>query len=126
MATVQVIEEGFRNYIIKVDGTGVETNTLIVDVSTLNPPCTRVRLKRITYNLESAQKMQLLWDATSPTILVALNGSNDADMCFEPTAGIPNNAGAGVTGDVLLNGGTASTDYSLYIEFIKSDPVTTL
>lgn len=123
MATVQVIEEGYRNYIIKVDGSGVETAANIVDVSALNPPCNRVRLKKITYNLESAAAMQLLWDATAAVQLLSLHGSNDADMCFESTAGIPNNAGAGVTGDVLLSGGTATTPYSLVIEFIKSDPV---
>lgn len=123
MATVQVIEDGPRNYIIKVDGTDVEALTKIVDVSELNPPCTRVRLRKIAYNLESAAAMQLLWDAATDVVLLNLHGSNDADMCFECTAGIPNNAGAGVTGDVLLSGGTAETPYTLYIEFLKSDPV---
>jgi hypothetical protein len=66
--------------------------------------------------------MQLLWDATAPTILLNLSGSNDADMCFESTDGIPNNAGAGVTGDVLLTT-AATTPYTLYISFVKSDPV---
>jgi hypothetical protein len=119
MATVQVIEEGFRNYIIKVTGTGAEIDAKIVDVSALNPPCTRVRLKKITYSLDPADSMELKWDATSPEIFLNLNGSNDADMCFEGTAGIPNNAGAGVTGDILLNGGTSA--YTLYISFIKSN-----
>lgn len=125
MATVQVIEDGFRNCIIKVDGTGAETNALILDVSTLDPPCTRVRLKDITYNLANSgsSNMQLLWDANTPVVLFNLYGSNDADMHFSDTAGIPNNAGAGVTGDVLLNGGAASTAYSMYIHFLKSDPV---
>lgn len=121
--TTQVIEDGFRNYIIKVDGTVAETAALLVDVSTLDPPCTRVRLRKISYNLASDALMTLLWDATSPVTLLNLNGSNDADMCFDSTSGIPNNAGTGVTGDVLLT--TASTTpYTLYLEFIKSDPIT--
>lgn len=125
--TTQVIEEGFRNYVLKVDGSGTDTAALLVDVSALNPPCTRVRLKRITYSLESASDLTLLWDATTDVVLLNLHGSNDADMCFEATAGIPNNAGAGVTGDVLLTTPAAQTSsYTLYLEFIKSDPVTTL
>jgi hypothetical protein len=122
MATVQVLEEGFRNYIIKVDGTDVETAAKIVDVSALNPPCTRVRLMKATYNLASTAVMNLLWDATSAVTLINLNGSNDADMCFVDSGGIWNNAGAGVTGDVLLSGGAATTPYSLVLSFVKSDP----
>ena len=120
--TTQVIEDGFRNYIIKVDGTAAETAALLVDVSSLDPPCTRIRLRKVTYSLDPGAVMQLLWDATTDVNLLTLYGSNDADMCFESTSGIPNNAGAGVTGDVLLT--TASTTpYTLYLEFIKSDPV---
>lgn len=122
MATVQVIQEGYRNLVIKVTGTGAEANTKIVDVSALSPPCTKVRLLKATYSLDSASSMDLLWDATAPEIFLHLAGGNDADMCFEDTAGIPNNAGAGVTGDVLIN--TASTTpYTLYLHFVKSDPV---
>ena len=124
MATVQTILDGPRNLIINVTGTGAEANTKIVTVSALNVPCTRLRLKDVTYNLGPSASMELLWDATTPVVITELYGSNDADVKFYDTAGIPNNAGAGVTGDVLLNGGTASTPYSLYIHFLKSDPVT--
>lgn len=120
--TVQVIEEGFRNYIIKVDGSGTDTAALLVNVSTLNPPCSRVRLKKITYSLDPAASLQLLWDATTDVPLLNVFGSNDADMCFEDTAGIPNNAGAGVTGNVLLTTPAAQTSaYTLYLSFIKSN-----
>jgi len=125
MATVQTILDGPRNLIINVTGTGAEANTKIVTVSTLNVPCTRLRLKDVTYNLANSgsSNMELLWDATTPVVITNLYGSNDADVKFYDTMGIPNNAGAGVTGDVLLNGGAASTPYSLYIHFLKSDPV---
>jgi hypothetical protein len=66
--------------------------------------------------------MQLLWDATTDVTLLNLSGSNDADMCFEAFGGIPNNAGAGVTGDVLLTT-AATTPYTLVMHFVKSDPV---
>lgn len=125
-AVIQVIEDGFRNYIIKVQGSTDDTIATIVDVSALDPPCTRVRLRKISYNLASDSSLVLAWDATTDVTLLTLHGSNDADMCFEATAGIPNDAGAGVTGDVVLTGGDASagTPYTLYAEFIKSDPIT--
>lgn len=119
MATIQTIEDGYRNLIIKVDGTDVETNAVIVTASTLNPPCTEVSLLRLTYNLQPNANMGLLWDATTPVVAWNFSGSNDCHVDFECSSGIPNNAGAGKTGNVLLNGGTAATPYSLYIEFLK-------
>lgn len=125
MATVQTILDGPRNVIIKVDGLGPESDAKILTVSNLSPPCTRVRLYRITYNLEdsgTATDFQLLWDATTPLLLINLYGGNDADMDFSSFGGLPNNAGAGVTGDVLLDGGLSNAPYSMVLHFIKSDP----
>lgn len=120
MATVQIITDGPRNLVIKVDGTGVETNTLIVDVTTLNPPCTSMRLNSVVHSLAPAAVMELLWDASVPVVAWNLFGSGGIVAPFMYTQGIPNNAGAGKTGNVLLNGGTVSTNYSLYLEFIKN------
>lgn len=121
---IQTIEDGPRNYIIKVDGDAVaSTGALLVDVTTLNPPCSSVRIRKITYNLDTTAHVQLLWDATTDVVALNLYGSNDADMCFEATAGIPNNAGAGKTGNVLLTTSATITPYTLYIEFIKSGAV---
>jgi len=126
MATIQVIEDGFRNYIIKVDGNGVETNALIVDVSALDPPCTRVRLRRVVYSLAIDSEMSLNWvdGSGSPPQLLSMHGGNDADMCFDSTAGIPNVV-PNATGDVVLNGGVADSLYTIYLEFLKKDPVVT-
>lgn len=121
MATIQTIRDGGRNLIIKVTGTGTETNTKIVDVTTLNPPCTKLRLLSASFNLATNAEMDLLWEATANVVIVTLFGSNDTEMDFEDTAGIPNNAGAGITGNVLLNS-ASTTNYTLYLEFIKSDP----
>lgn len=119
MATVQVIEEGFRNYVIKVDGAGSDTLAKIVDVATLNPSCGKVRLAKIVYQLDPAGTAELFWEASSNVTLLNVFGSNDADMCFEYTAGLPNNAGAGVTGNVLLT--TSAHPYSMVMHFIKSN-----
>lgn len=120
MATVQIINDGPRNLVIKVDGTGAETNTKIVDVTTLNPPCTTMSLASIVYSLAPAAAMQLLWEATADVVAWNLFGSGGVVAPFMLTSGIPNNAGAGVTGNVLLSGGAASTNYSIYLEFLKN------
>jgi len=118
---IQVIEDGFRNYIIKVDGAGSDALTNIVDVSTLDPPCASVRLYKLTYSLAPAGTADLFWDATTDVSLIHLYGGNDADMCFTDFGGIPNNAGVGVTGDVLLT--TSANPYSMILHFVKSNPV---
>lgn len=120
MATVQIINDGPRNLVIKVDGIGAETNTKIVDVTTLNPPCTTLSLASIVYSLAPAAAMQLLWEATADVVAWNLFGSGGVVAPFMLTSGIPNNAGAGVTGNVLLSGGAASTNYSIYLEFLKN------
>lgn len=121
--SVQVVEEGFRNYIINVTGSGASAGALLVDVSTLHPPCSRLRIRRIRANLPTTNMVSLLWDATSPVVATLTYGGTDTEnVSFEPTAGLPNDAiPPGVTGDVLFT--TDSTaPYSIYIEFIKSDP----
>lgn len=121
---VQVIEDGPRNYVIKVTGSTDEGTTTIVDVSTLDPPCTRVRLRKVIYSLTSEATLTMNWVGTPDSELIVLHGSNDADMCFECTSGIPNSAGANATGDVSLNGSDdPGTPYTMYLEFLKSDPV---
>lgn len=119
MATIQVIEEGPRNYIIKVDGAGVETAALIVDPAALNPPCARVRLRRVVYSLDVTAEMTLNWDdgTGTPPVLLNMHGGNDADMCFDHTMGLPPPPGA--NGKVTLSGADADVAYSIYLEFIK-------
>lgn len=119
MATVTTIEDGPRNLVLHVTGGGVESSASIVDVSALTPSCTSVSLCRVVYNIKSDQHMQLLCDATADTVLLDLYGGSGVEMCFDPD--IPNVGGAGATGDILLDGGTASTSYSIYLEFRKNN-----
>ena len=118
MATVQTINDGPRNLIILVSGTGAESDTKIVNVATLNPPCKSVRLNSIVYSLDPAAAMQILWEATTNVVAWNLFGSAGIIAPFMYTSGIPNNAGAGKTGNVLLNT-SSTTNYSIYLEFLK-------
>ena len=118
VTAIQVLEDGPRNYVLKVIGIGGDAATLLVTPSALDPPCTTLRILAVTYNLGPAQIATLLWDATTDTTACIMNGNNDAYMCFKQYGGIVNDSGAGTTGNVLLT--TTGTDpYMLIIEFAK-------
>jgi len=119
MATTKIIEEGYRNVLLLVSGPGGDTLAKILDVATLNPPCSKVRLKEITYSLAPAGTADLYWEATTNALIFNLFGGADSEISF-PTF-LPNTAGIGVTGNVLLT--TSANPYSLYLHFVKSDPV---
>lgn len=122
MATVQVLEDGPRNLIIKVDGAGTDSLVKIVDVATLSQvgpsqACTSVQLLKVWLQLAPAGTADLFWEATANLALLHLYGGNDADMDFSCFMGLPNNAGAGKTGNVLLT--TSANTYSMVLHFKK-------
>jgi hypothetical protein len=89
---MQILEEGPRNLVISFTGAGPDT----VDVSALSPPCEELRILKVIYD--------------------CLHGHAET-LCFESFGGLVNNAGAGVTGDVVVTKGDAST--SLIVHFKK-------
>lgn len=119
----QTILDGAKNAVIKLtnlsDGTG-EAAVLKVDVSTLSGAPGGVNIKRITYDV-SGMVVTLLWDATTDVRIVDL-GSNTGVLDFSEFGGLPNNGGAGVTGDILLTttGHTAGDSYSIILELTKN------
>ena len=121
--TSQTIVDGARNVVMKFtnlsDGTG-EAAVIKVDVSALNGAPTSVSIKRITYSV-TGMVATLLWDATTDVRIVELGGETGV-MDFCKFGGLPNNAGAGVTGDILLTttGATAGDSYSIVLEMVKS------
>lgn len=118
----QVLQDGARNYIIKVTGTGTDAAALLVDVSAMAPPATRVVLQKVIYDVEVGGQVLLLWDATTDTNLLYLNAGNGQTMCFEDIGGLTNDAGTGVTGDVLIT--STAHDYSLILWFKKAGTIT--
>ena len=120
MATIQVIEQGFHNYIIKVDGLGGDTNVVVVDPALLTPKCTRVRLMKIIFEVNSGALAELFWDATTPVSIVKGIPNNDNMLEFYDFGGIPNNGGAGVTGKITLTT-TAANPYTIFIYCRKMD-----
>lgn len=117
--------DGARNvqlkYTIYSDGTG-QTGVKIIDVTTLNPnPGTHMKLRRLRYNIEGMY-CRLQWDASTPIDIAVLGGgTNILDFSDEYAGGFPNNAGAGVTGSILLTttGSLAGSNATLNLELIK-------
>lgn len=124
--TTQTVLDGDRNVVMIFnnvsDGTG-ENAVLKVDVSMLTPRtrdgavCTGVRIKGAKYQV-SGMQVSVLWDATTDVPAMILSDTNY--QCF--TVPIPNNAGAGKTGDInftTIGAGVGDT-YSIELHMLKS------
>lgn len=117
--------DGARNinlkYTVFSDGTG-QTAVKIIDVTTLTPnPGVHMKLKRLRYSIEGMY-VRLQWEASTPIDIAVLGGgTNILDFSDEYAGGFPNNAGAGVTGSILLTttGQLAGSNCTLNLELIK-------
>ena len=125
----QTLLDGERMAIMKFtnlsDGTG-ESKVLKVDVSALTASasgkaCDGVTITKIhasTHGLE----VQIYWDATTDVFCWCVPQNSTYTMDFEKFGGLTNNAGAGVTGDVLFSTADASAGdfYTIVLEMVKS------
>ena len=132
LLTTQILVDGPRNTVIKVAGvldTSDLAQTIIVQPSTLwqsnnkDIVNTKARIKQITYNVEDTLSVNLFWDATTPLLIEELVGRGKMD--YHHYGGLVNNAGAGVTGNILLatQGWAASAllSFTCMIELIKQN-----
>lgn len=124
----QTLFDGERMAIMKFtnlsDGTG-ESKVLKVDVSALTSSasgraCTGVTITKIhsaTHGLE----VQIYWDATTDVFCWCVPQNSQYTMDFDKFGGLTNNAGAGVTGDVLFSTADASAGdfYTIVLEMVK-------
>ncbi len=108
--TAQTIHDGPRNLVIKTyvvaDGSGQESDTVIVNVSDFNDSVgaelARVRIMKVEASMTGAWSAQLLWDATTNVEIITIPGDvSDFNRDYSSHGGIPNNAGTGITGDIL-------------------------
>jgi hypothetical protein len=125
----QTILDGERLFIGKFtnisDGTG-ETGALKIDVSTLRASasgnaCNGVKINKI-YATTFGMEVRILWDATTDVFAWMLPTNSNYLMDLSSFGGIPNNAGAGVTGDVLFTTTNAAAGdmYTIVLECIKT------
>lgn len=125
-ATQQIIANGPRNLVLKytiAGTTGDTTAGALVDISALDSSvgASSLKLMGAQWGLTGCS-VNLLWDATANVSLIECPAGSDSQD-FSKFGGIPNNAGTGVTGDVLFTttGYTGSGDGGhIYLWFKKS------
>lgn len=127
--TSQTILDGERLFIGKFtnisDGTG-ETAVTKIDVSTLNPnsfglACNGVKINKI-YGTTHGMEVRILWDATTDQFAWQIPQNTNYLMDFSSFGGIPNNAGAGKTGDLAFTTSDQSAGdmYTIVLECLKT------
>ena len=126
--TAQTIFDGDKKVIQKFtnisDGSG-ESAVVKVDVSALNAnghsqTCTGVTIEKIWWQC-NGMKVQLLFDASSNVFCIELGENQSGYHDYTTFGGLPNNAGSGKTGDILLTtkGHSSGDTYSITLEMIK-------
>jgi len=128
--TTQTIVDGQKNAAFKFtnisDGSG-EAAVVKVDVSALEKEhvtqnaCTIFNIEQIWWQCVG-MKVQLLFDATSNAFIIELGETSSGHHDYRDFGGIWNNAGSGVTGDVLFTtvGHTSADTYTILISGKKS------
>ena len=94
--------------VVKVTTTGTNTNASIVDASALEGAESNPRLAIVACQWTTGNQTNILFDATSNVVALSLNGNGSYNVGSQQMPSIPNNAGSGVTGDILLTNGSAS------------------
>ena len=121
--TSQTLHDGPRNCVMKFtnisDGTG-ESAVLKVDVSALGNAPDQVKIMKIHYTT-SGMSVRILWDATADVVAWVLPADDSGTFDFTSIGGLSNDAGAGVTGDILFTtvGHTAADSYAVVLEMVE-------
>ena len=100
------IKDSDFEYVLKATTTGTNSAASLVDVSAAEGAATDPRLSIVSVSWSVAAQTDILWDATSNVVALSLSGSGTMGHTHDMPA-IPNNAGTGVTGDVLVTNGTS-------------------
>jgi len=111
------IKDSDFEYILKATTTGTNSAASLLDVSAAEGAATDPRVSIVGVAWSLAAQTDILWDATTNVVALSLNGSGNYGHTHDMPA-IPNNAGSGVTGDVLITNGSASVG-TIVIKFRK-------
>ena len=94
--------------VVKVTTTGTNSNQSIVDASALSGADSNPRLAIVACQWTTGSQTNILFDASSNVVALSLNGNGAYNMGSQQMPSIPNNAGGGITGDILLTNSSAS------------------
>tara|TARA_R100001591_G_scaffold113844_1_gene127474 strand:+ start:295 stop:699 length:405 start_codon:yes stop_codon:yes gene_type:complete len=126
--TSQTIIDGSKTAVLKFtnisDGTG-ESAVVKVDVSALSKngqgdSCTGATIEKIWWQC-NGMKVQILFDASTDAFCIELGENQSGHHDYTSFGGLTNNAGSGVTGDILFTTvGHASADtYTVILQVRK-------
>ena len=101
----EIVDSDFE-YVLKATTTGTNSAASLLDVSAAEGAATDPRVSIVGITWSVAAQTDILWDATSNVVALSLSGSGNYGHTHDMPA-IPNNAGTGVTGDVLVTNGTS-------------------
>ena len=101
----EIVDSDF-DYVLKATTTGTNSAASLVDASAAEGAATDPRLSIVGVAWSVAAQTDILWDATSNIVALSLSGSGKVGFA-DGVPSIPNNAGSGVTGDVLITNGTS-------------------
>lgn len=120
----ETLVDGSRNLVVRIhlesDGVSGELSDLVlIDASTYTPAFTNSKIMKIQSNLIGFTA-ELAWDATANVHAWSLP-DYEQDQDFSYVGGLPNKAGAGKTGDLLIStaGFTAAGDNGHILIYMK-------
>ena len=125
-----VLSDGTHRAVIQItnlsDGSG-ESAVTKIDVSGSatradGTACSGVRIEKVTHSITGFTQVQLLWNATTNTIALALAEASNGHMDFSSFGGLSNTSGSGKNGDINLTTlGAASHDtYVIVLDLLKN------
>ena len=120
MAVVlQTLVDSDFEHVVKITTTGTNSAATVVDASALAGHDSGPKLSIVACQWSVGSQTDILFDATSNVVALSLNG-NGAFNTSQSLPTITNNAGSGVTGDVLLTNSSASVGF-IILKLKKTD-----
>lgn len=120
----QIIEDGARNAIVKLDGVLDTSNEAVVTkiaLASFSPLPTGFRIDAIRYSISAQLVVRLEWHATANVVAYSLAAGQE-DLWFKDVGGLQNNGGAGKNGaiDLVTTGWTSGTQtYTITLWLVK-------
>ena len=93
---------------IKVTTTSTNSAVQILDASALEGAATNPRVSIVACQWTVGNQTDILFDASSNVVALSLNGNGTFNVGGQTLPTISNNAGGGITGDILLTNSSAS------------------
>lgn len=119
--TSATLLDSTKNVTMAFTGEDSEAAVLKVDVSALNGAPSRVSIEKIKWATQG-MAVNILWDATTDVIAWVLPPDSAGEIDFCDIGGLKNNAGSGITGDIMFTtvGHAAGDTYSIILCMKKS------